>query len=121
MYQISLYIMVLLYVMAGINHFVHPTVYLEIMPGFISFPATGVLISGICEIVFSLMMLWAPTRLPGGWLLILLLIAIFPANIQMMLNYYRAHHPQFWLTILRLPLQVVLIWWIWRMMYRKYS
>jgi len=29
----------------------------------------------------------------------------------MMLNYQQQHHPYTWLTILRLPLQLVLIWW----------
>jgi len=42
-----------------------------------------------------------------------LLIAVFPANIKMCVDYYNGHKPYFWLTVLRLPLQLVLVWWAW--------
>jgi uncharacterized membrane protein len=71
------------------------------------------IVSGICEIVFALLLIPIATRTIGAWLLIVLLIAIFPANIQMSINYSRKHSPQFWLTIIRLPFQLVLIWWAW--------
>jgi uncharacterized membrane protein len=41
----------------------------------------------------------------------MLLIAIFPANIQMLVNYLHQNHAGLWLAIARLPLQAVLIWW----------
>ncbi len=70
-----------------------------------------VFITGVLEIGFALLLIFKATRRVGAWLLIGLLIAIFPANIQMAINYYQQNHPQFWITMVRLPLQILLIWW----------
>lgn len=47
----------------------------------------------------------------AAWGIVLLLIAVFPANVQMMLNYKAQSNPFLWLSVLRLPLQGLLIWW----------
>jgi uncharacterized membrane protein len=108
-------VMALLYVAAGINHFVRPAMYLSIMPHFLPRSSWGPLVaaSGGCEIVFGLLLIPAPTRQLAAWLIIALLIAIFPANIQMTIDFTRRHNPYTWLAWLRLPLQIVLIWWAW--------
>ena len=105
--------MALLYVAAGINHFVRPAMYLSIMPHFLP-PSSYrplVTVSGICEIAFGLLLIPASTRHLAAWLIIALLIAIFPANIQMTIDFTRRQNPYTWLACLRLPLQIVLIWW----------
>ena len=112
--KISMYIMATIYVAAGILHFVKPDTYSSIVPDWLPYPLALVYISGGVEIAGGLMLLPVATRRFGAWLIILLLIAVFPANVQMSVNYYREHNPYFWLTILRLPLQVVLIWWAWK-------
>jgi len=109
--MISLYSMAALYVAAGVNHFVNPRMYLRIMPPWLPYHEAMNYISGACEIVFALMLIPLATRSIGAWLLIALLVAVFPANIQMSINYKRKHHPYYWITIVRLPLQLVLIWW----------
>jgi len=81
------------------------------MPPWLPYHAALVLISGICEIVFGLMLLLPTTRKMAAWLIIVTLIAIFPANIQMMLHYLDENNPRLWMAIVRLPLQVLLIWW----------
>ncbi len=81
------------------------------MPPWLPYHAALVLISGICEVVFGLMLLLPTTRKMAAWLIILLLIAIFPANIQMMLHYMDENNPRLWMAVVRLPLQVLLIWW----------
>jgi uncharacterized membrane protein len=68
-------------------------------------------VSGICEILFGLLLIPSHTRVIAAWCLIGLLVAIFPANIQMMLNGLHKNTLWLWITILRLPLQLVLIWW----------
>ncbi len=105
--------MALLYVVAGINHFLNPAVYKRIMPPYLPYPVALIYLSGICEIGFGLLLLPSVTRPVAAWLLIALLVAVFPANVQMALNYWRAHHPYLWLAVLRLPLQLVLIAWAW--------
>ena len=44
-------------------------------------------------------------------LFILLLVAVFPANVQMLLNFMRGHNPYTWIAWLRLPVQILLIYW----------
>jgi len=113
MKEFALYIMSLFYIGAGILHFVRPAVYLKIMPTELPYPLELVYASGICEILFGLLLLFPATRPLGAWLIILLLIAIFPANIQMALTYYEKYNPYLWAVLLRLPLQFLLIWWAW--------
>ena len=108
-----LYIMAVFYIAAGINHFIHPGFYLEIMPPKLPYQLPLVYISGVCEILVALLLLPVATRHLGAWLLILLLIAIFPANIQMAINYRHKNDPHLWIAILRLPIQFLLIWWAW--------
>ena len=80
-------------------------------PGFPS-RAMLVIVSGVCEIAGGVGLLIPLLRRRAGWGLIALLIAVFPANI------YMALHPELfgfapWLLWTRLPLQVVIIAWIW--------
>jgi uncharacterized membrane protein len=103
--------MALLYVAAGINHFVNTKTYVSIMPAYLPLPFQLVYISGVCEILFGILLIPFATRRLAAWLIIVLLIAIFPANIQMMVNSWNDNNFQYWATIFRLPLQVVLIWW----------
>jgi uncharacterized membrane protein len=110
---ILLYSMSLLYIAGGIYHFINPRMYLRIMPPYIPYHLPIVYISGICEIIFALLLLFENTRPTGAWLVISLLVLIFPANIQMAINFRKKHNPYFWIAIARLPLQVFLIWWAW--------
>jgi uncharacterized membrane protein len=103
--------MILLYIAAGINHFLHPGMYVSIVPPWIPFKHVWVDTTGVAEVWFAILMIFRLTRRIGAWAIIALLIAVFPANIQMMLNYLHEHNPWLWLAILRLPLQAVLIWW----------
>ncbi len=71
-----------------------------------------ILISGLAEIAGGVGVLIPRTRQAAGLGLILLLIAVFPANIEM-LRLYRAQGVAGWhelLLWLRLPLQPVLVW-----------
>jgi uncharacterized membrane protein len=111
MKKISLFLMVALYVAAGANHFLNPEAYIKIMPPWIPLHKEMVFVSGVCEILFALLLIFQLTRRMAAWCIIALLVAVFPANVQMMLNYYHEHNPGLWFTVLRLPLQVPLIWW----------
>ncbi len=103
--------MAVVYVAAGINHFIHPAIYISIMPSWLGWHQLLVAMSGILEILFGLLLIPRSTRVIAAWCIIALLIAVFPANIQMMLNYWHEHKQGLWLTIVRLPLQFVLIGW----------
>ena len=116
-----LYLMVLFYVAAGVNHFVHPLFYLAITPRYLPFPLALVYISGACEALFALLLVPKATRRVGAWLLVILLIAIFPANVQMAVDYWRGHNPHLWIALLRLPLQVPLVLWAARYTNKQYT
>jgi uncharacterized membrane protein len=105
--------MSLLYVAAGIYHFAKPAMYISIMPAWLPYHAALVQISGIAEILLGILLLFTQTRKIAAWGIIALLVAVFPANVQMLINYLHAHNPYTWIAIIRLPLQLVLIWWAW--------
>jgi uncharacterized membrane protein len=103
--------MAALYTAAGVYHFIRPKFYVRIMPSWLPYHLQLVYISGIAEIILGILLCFTSTRIFAAWGIIALLIAVFPANVQMMLNYQQQHHPYTWVAILRLPLQLVLIWW----------
>jgi uncharacterized membrane protein len=117
--KVSLYIMSLFYVIAGIMHFVRPEYYTAIMPPYLPWHLGLVYVSGVCESLFGLLLLPRKTRRIAAWLIIALLVAVFPANIQMTINYSNEHNPGLWYTIVRLPVQIFLVWWVW--LYTKKS
>ena len=105
--------MAVFYICAGVNHFWHPADYMKIMPAYIPFHSELVFISGVFEILCGLLLISIRTRRTGAWLTIILLIAVFPANIQMAVNYYNENNPELWIAIIRLPIQIFFIWWAW--------
>jgi uncharacterized membrane protein len=105
-----------LFVIAGVVHFVLPAPFRAIMPQWLPAHAALVAISGAAEIAGGIGLLLPATRRAAGVGLILLLVAVFPANVQMLLQ-YRARGVPWWgelLLWLRLPLQFLLIWGVWR-------
>lgn len=99
---------------AGILHFVVPGKYEQIIPPGFPMPGMLVAISGMAEIVGGAGLLIRPLRRAAGWGLIALLIAVFPANIFMAIHPERIAglHMAPWLLWTRLPLQGVLIAWV---------
>jgi uncharacterized membrane protein len=88
--------------------------YDAIVPAYLPAHRLLVQISGAAEIAGGAGVLLPPTRRAAGWGLIALLIAVFPANLNMALESDRfARIAPAWGLWLRLPLQAVLIWWVW--------
>jgi uncharacterized membrane protein len=105
--------MALVYVAAGIYHFINPKLYLKIMPHYLPWHLQLVYISGAIEIILGILLIPESTRPTAAWLVIALLIAVFPANIQMAVDFWNKKNPVLWMAILRLPLQPLLIWLAW--------
>ncbi len=104
-------LMGMLYITAGILHFVLIRTYTSIMPDYLPAHRELVLISGAAELAGGLGILIPQTRRPAAWGLIFLLIAVMPANILMVQHPERYPNIPFWALWLRLPLQLPLIWW----------
>jgi uncharacterized membrane protein len=112
--RLGRYLMGAVYIAAGVGHFVATRAYASAMPDYLPVHHELVLISGAAEIAGGLGVLFPPTRRAAAWGLVLLLVAVWPANLWM------AQHPErfpgipMWALWLRLPLQLPLIWWAWR-------
>jgi uncharacterized membrane protein len=114
-------VLAIFFIVAGCLHFVFPASYMKIIPPWLPWPFALVAISGIAEIAGGLGVLFQRARRLAGYGLILLSLAVLPANVQMLLNAHAAGSGLLWQTLLfmRLPLQLVLIFWIWRATQRQ--
>ena len=100
------------YVYVGFLHFFQPDFFLKIMPPYLPFHLELVLLSGAIEIALGVCLLFKRIRKYVGWGLILLLVAVYPANIYLAFN----EVPQqaigissFMASWVRLPIQFLLI------------
>ena len=110
---ISRWVLTVFMVGAGVNHFLSPEAYVAMMPAALPAPGALVAISGVAEILGGLGLILPATRRLAAWWLIALLIAVFPANLNMAVNHLPlgTHTLPSWALWARLPLQVVLIAW----------
>jgi len=106
---ISIVIMSLFYIMAGINHFINPDWFVRIVPPILPFKAVLVYVSGVFEIVLGSLLIFPKTRFIAGWGLILLLLAVYPANIYVALSNGKAMNITPMMAWGRLPFQFVFI------------
>jgi uncharacterized membrane protein len=95
----------------GVLHFAMPAPFVSIVPASLPVPFVLVMVSGFFEILGGVGLLIPRVRLAASYGLVLLYLAVFPANINM------AVHPELgrgipeWALYARLPLQVVFIAW----------
>jgi len=106
-----LYLMAILYIGAGINHFIKPGMYIRIIPPAFKNPKLINILSGAAEIILGILLLLPFTKKIAAWGIIALLIAIFPANLFMLQNKKASFGLPKCILFVRLPLQVVLIYW----------
>jgi len=106
------WVFAVLFVLAGIGHFLAPGKYEQIMPPYLPWHRPLVLVSGMFEIGLGILLLVPAFSRLAAWGLIALLTAIFPANIYLYQHQEIFPGPPL-LHLLRLPLQGVLIWWAW--------
>ena len=111
--RLSPYILGLLFIGAGVNHFIDPDFYLAMMPPYLPFHAELIFLSGVFEVVAGLGVFIPRLRRVAGIFMILILIGVFPANLHMALTPEAFPDIPAWGLYVRLPLQGVLIWWAW--------
>jgi uncharacterized membrane protein len=110
---VLMYVLGLLMVAAGVNHFVNPRFYLRMMPPYLPWHGPLVFWSGVAEVLLGVGLLVPQTRTLSAWGLIALLVAVFPANLYMTMNPEKFRKVPRALLWLRLPLQGVFILWAW--------
>ena len=100
-----------MYVFIGIRHFTNPQYFLDIVPPQLPFKLFLVYFTGLIEVIGGAAILSSKTRKAGAYLLIFLLVSVFPANIYL----YVSEIPQSLLEIskmdalIRMPFQAPLI------------
>jgi uncharacterized membrane protein len=112
--RISLYAIATLFIAAGTAHFTHEALFVRMVPPLLPNPRLLVQLSGIAEIAGGVGLLIPTLRRAAGVGLIILLVAVFPANVYMALEPDRfADIASRTGLYLRLPLQLLGIFWVW--------
>jgi uncharacterized membrane protein len=99
------------FIAAGTLHFLRPSMYEQIVPGYLPAPRGLVLLSGAAEIAGGVAVVFPRTRRGAGFWLAAVLASVFPANVEMALHarrYASIPPPLLWA---RLPLQPLLVLW----------
>lgn len=102
---------------AGTMHFVIPRSYEAMMPQSLPGHREAVIVSGVAEIAGGAAVLAQPTRRFARWWLLALLLAVFPANVNMAVNADKLkglERVPRWALWARLPLQPLAMLWVWR-------
>ena len=99
------------FVGAGVNHFVNPDFFVGIMPPYLPAHLALVYLSGLFEILGGILVLVSRIRAVAGWGLVVLLLAIFPANIHMALSLELFPDMSAAALYARLPFQGVFLAW----------
>ena len=108
---LTIFVMGVMYVFIGIKHFTDPQYFLDIVPPQLPSKLFLVYLTGLIEVVGGVAILAPKTRKVGAYLLIFLLVSVFPANIYL----YVSETPQSLLGIseadalIRMPFQIPLI------------
>lgn len=97
----------------GSLHFIAEKFFVAIVPKSLPNPKALVYISGVAEFAGGVGVLIPKTRKLSGKGLILLLLAVFPANVSMALNPQRFKQFPAWGLWARLPLQFAIIGQVW--------
>ncbi len=110
----ALVVLAVVFVGAGVAHFARPRMFEAIvprwLPGWLPSARTLVVVSGVAEVMGGVGLLVPGLRVAAAWGLAALLVAVFPANVEMARDWPRfsALAPR-WALLARLPLQAVLI------------
>jgi uncharacterized membrane protein len=101
------------FLLAGLNHFRKPRMYMKIIPPIFNNKKLWNILAGIAEIVFGIGLMLPITSKYSAWGIVILLIAIFPANVYMYSHDEASMGLSKTVRLFRLPLQFVLIAWAW--------
>jgi uncharacterized membrane protein len=97
------------FVWVGISHFINPSLFVGIMPPYLPWHLELVYVSGFFEVLGGVGLLIPKLRRLAAWGLLALLVAVYPANIHMLVNevYLEGMPQEPWLLWARMPFQFV--------------
>ena len=97
------------YTYIGVDHFINTSWYERIVPPFFPLRHELVITSGCFEIIFGISLFFKKYRSTAAWGIILLLIAVYPANIYLAITNGAALGISSIIAWGRLPLQFIFI------------
>ena len=102
-----------IYLLVGVAHLRSPHGFLAIMPPWVPFPLSVILVTGVCEIAGAVGLMIPPLRRTAGIMLALYAVCVFPANLQHAFGHVTAPGlpSSWWYHGPRLAFQPVLVWW----------
>jgi len=112
-HQLMTALFAVLFVAAGLNHFINMDFYVSIMPPYLPAQVELVMISGVFEVLGGVGLMLKQTRHLAAIGVVLLMLAVFPANLYMAMEPERFEQFSVLALYLRLPLQCLLIAWAW--------
>lgn len=110
-YPWHLYLMAILYFVAGAFHFIYPKMYLRILPRFLPYHSSLVFWSGVAEILLAITLCFSTTKNWAIYGIILMLVVFLLVHFYMLSGEKASAGIPKWILILRIPLQFVLMYW----------
>lgn len=105
------YLLGVLFILAGMNHFRKPKLYEKVLPPYIPAHSSVVMASGIVEMILGFMLMNQEYQAGGAWGIIVLMILFLPVHMYMLQNKKASLNLPKWLLLLRIPLQFGLMLW----------
>lgn len=103
-----------IFIFAGFMHLQKSDIYLKILPPYLPSHKTVVLLSGILEMIFGMFILIPNYQKVGAWAWIVMLILFLPVHVYMLQNKKASLKLPTWFLVLRIPLQFLLIYWVYQ-------
>jgi uncharacterized membrane protein len=108
-----------LFLFTASGHFLQTGPMVQMLPAWVPQRELLVYATGLLEIAIAMAMFFRRTRRAGAWAAAAVLVAFFPANIYAALDAVpmggHAWGPVY--LLVRAPLQLFILWWIWRMVH----
>jgi uncharacterized membrane protein len=105
------WLMGILFVLAGVYHFVNPGFYVRLMPPYLPWHLPLVYLSGLAEIALGGALMIAASARFAAWGIVALLVSFLSVHVHMVVNHHlypEVHVAALWV---RLAMQGLLIGW----------
>ena len=110
-YPWHLYLMAVIYIIAGLMHFIRPQMYMRILPGYLPGHKFLVTFSGMAEILIGMAICFPATKNLAIYLVIAMLAFFLPVHFHMLFDKKASMGLPKWMLIWRIPLQFLLMFW----------
>ncbi len=110
---VGFYIMAVIYILAGLMHFVKPKTYMRVMPKYLPNHKALVFWSGIAEILLGVGLCIPVLKVISIYSIIAMLAVFLMVHFYMLSSKKAAAGIPKWVLILRIPLQFGLMYWAW--------